>query len=130
VLILVAFAWLGPRWLEGRAALAWARHHASGALSGQRAGWHARALGRWVGVALERAAPLPDATAAAGLGLDTALRLQRSHPTLARELGGAIAEHVAELRASPWRGVGLASLEKQAREIAARGSGEAEPASR
>jgi len=104
-LTLLAVPWL----LEARAALEWTRHHSGRGATAARPGPHLREAGRWAARAIDLSAPLPTAATAAGLALGLASAVgERDQPAalaLCTELRGAL----ERVRASPGRGLGLAT---------------------
>ena len=105
---------LGPRLLEGRTALAWTRYHAAQATAAKRPGVHVRQAAHWAVQALESLAPLPDAAEAARLALSVGQAVEGRDRTAALTLYTEVRAALERLRASGWRGWGLAGLTAEA----------------
>jgi hypothetical protein len=108
---------LGPRVVDGYAALQWTAYHAASGPGSARPEEHARAAGRWASRALDRAAPLPYASDAARLALGLGRSLEPSRRAAALALYSEVRASLDRARASPWRGIGLARLLAEAREL-------------
>ncbi len=118
LLLLLLVVVLGPRFLEGRTALAWTRYHAAQGAAAKRPGVHVRQAAHWAAQALDSLAPLPDAAEAArvalGLGQAVEARDRAAALTLYTEVRAAL----ERLRGSRWRGWGLAGLAAEAGRLA------------
>ena len=118
LLLLLLVVVLGPRFLEGRTALAWTRYHAAQGVAAKRPGVHVRQTAHWAAQALDSLAPLPDAAEAArvalGLGQAVEARDRAAALTLYTEVRAAL----ERLRGSRWRGWGLAGLAAEAGRLA------------
>jgi hypothetical protein len=109
---------LGPRLMDGYAALQWVRYHAARGAAAEDAPAHLRGAARHASHALERIAPLPWASEAAGLALDLGRRLEgRRHDQAALALYTEVRGALGRSRASAWRGLGLAGLAAEAERL-------------
>jgi hypothetical protein len=106
---------LGPRLLEGQAALLWTRYHLARA-TGPRAADHARQAVHWGVRALELGAPLPPASEAGRLALSAARQLEAGDSSAASPLYAELETALARLSTSRVRGLGLAELTAAAKE--------------
>jgi hypothetical protein len=117
ILLLAAIAAalaLGPRWIDGRAALEWTRYYAAEAPGSERPAEAARRAGRAAARAVDRAAPLPFASDAARLALDLGRNLAAREPEAALALYREVGAALRRARRSPLRGLGLAGLAAEA----------------
>jgi hypothetical protein len=111
LLVIAALAVVGPRTMDGLAALEWTRYHAGRVASARRPLDEATRLGRWASRAVERLAPLPWAAEAARLALDAAPADRRSARAALDPLAAAL-ERVSR----GWvRGLGLGGILEEAR---------------
>ena len=114
LLLLLLVLALGPRFLEGRTALAWTRYHAAQATAAKRPGVHVREAAHWAVQALESLAPLPDAAEAARVALSVGQAVEGRDRTAALTLYTEVRAALERLRGSGWRGWGLAGLTAEA----------------
>ena len=109
LLFSVALMALGPRAVDGHAALQWTRFHAAAAGTA-----HAQEAARWAVRAASNLAPLPQAEEAVALALEAAARARATDPRAARvaceELGSGL-----EPLAASWRGKALQAPLEEAR---------------
>ncbi len=118
LLLLLLVLALAPRLLEGRTALAWTRYHAAQATAAKRPGVHVREAAHWAVQALESVAPLPDAAEAARVALSVGQAVEGRDRTAALTLYTEVRAALERLRASGWRGWGLAGLTAEAARLA------------
>jgi len=118
LLLLLLVLVLGPRLLEGRTALSWTRYHAAQATEAKRPGAHVREASHWAAQALESLAPLPDAAEAARVVLDLGQAVEARDRAAALTLYTEVRAALERLRASRWRGWGLAGLAADAARLA------------
>ena len=118
LLLLLLVLALGPRLLEGRTALAWTRYHAAQAAAAKRPGVHVREAAHWATQALESLAPLPDAAEAARVALSLGPAVEARDRAAALTLYTEVRAALERLRASGWRGWGLAGLAAEAARLA------------
>jgi hypothetical protein len=94
LLAAVAMLVLGPRFVEGRSALEWTRYYSARGTQLPKSADVGMRAGRAAARAIDRLAPLPQATEAARLALDFGRRLAGKNPaaahTLFVELGAAL----------------------------------------
>ncbi len=122
---LVAALALAPRLFEGLSALSWTRYHVTQAAVAPRPGEHARQAGHWAALALDALAPLPPGAEAARLALGLGPSIEVRDRPAALTLYTEVRAELERLRASRFRGLGLADLaaEAGARAEAARPGG-------
>jgi hypothetical protein len=122
VLLLLAalIAGVGPRLVEGDAALQWTYYHASRGVAGEQPAASARGAARHAAIALDRLAPLPAGAEAARMALALGRELQATNRAAALELYTEVGAALEAMRDVPVRGLGLAGLSAEARTLAAR----------
>jgi hypothetical protein len=116
LLLLAATGLLGPRLMDGFAALEWARYHAGRVASARHPVDEAGRLGRWAARAVDRLAPLPGAREAAELALGVA-RGAQDDPRLRRAALTPLAATLDAVRRSWLRGLGLAEAYEEAQRL-------------
>jgi len=116
-LCVVAALGLGPRLIDGFAALAWVRYYAAQGPAEHRAGEQAERAGRAAARAIERTAPLPTAGQAALLALDLGRHIEPRDPAAALVLYEHVRKALDLVTASSLRGLGLAAAAAQARDL-------------
>jgi hypothetical protein len=130
-LLAALIAGLGPRLIEGDAALQWTYYHATRGVAGEQPADSAREAARHAAIALDRLAPLPGGAEAARVALALGRELQASDRQAALELYSDVGAALEAMREVPVRGLGLGGLAAEARALAARarelGAAEGEP---
>jgi len=117
ILVIAGGLGLGPRLMDGWAALQWTRYYAAlGAAGAQHPGDVGNRAGRAAARAIEATAPLPTAQEAARLALDLGRNLEPAHPGMAAVLYGHLRGALDRATASRVRGLGLQALADEARQ--------------
>jgi hypothetical protein len=120
LLLAALIAGLGPRLVEGDAALQWTYYHATRGVAGERPAASARGAARHAAIALDRLAPLPGGAEAARVALALGRELQASNREAALELYTEVGAALEAMRKVPLRGLGLGGLSAEAKALAAR----------
>jgi hypothetical protein len=122
---------LGPRLMDGLAALDWTRYHVGRCPSARHPAEEAAKAARWSALAIDRLAPLPPAATAARLALDLGHSLAAKEPRAVQALCLQVRGALDGVAAQPLRGLGLGALAEEARALesatASRAQGEGQP---
>jgi hypothetical protein len=117
LLVIVGGVGLGPRLMDGWAALQWTRYYAAlGAAGAQHPGDVGNRAGRAAARVIDATAPLPTAQEAARLALDLGRNLEPAHAGMAAVLYAHVRGALDRATASRVRGLGLAALADEARQ--------------
>lgn len=108
---------LGPRLIDAYTELQWVRYHASHGAVAREPPAHLRGAARHAARAVELMAPLPWAGEAAGLALDLGRRLEGRQDAAALSLYVEVRGALERVRASRWRGLGLAGVAAEAERL-------------
>ncbi len=128
VLIVVAALGLGPRVVDGYAALQWTRYYVRHGQGDLKVWDYGHRTGRVAARAVERLAPLPQAGEAARLGLEVGQALQAQNAAAALTVYTPLRVELEAARANRLRGLGLGAVaaEVKAREDDARSQAQAQ----
>src|SRR5215510_10333284 len=111
VLALTGAVLIGPRIIDGHAALEGTRHYAGRGDAARQAD-SARQAARWAARALERSAPLPYGKEATRLAIEAARNLEPTDPAGALQASTAVRSAIDGLPG--WRRLGLGDLALEA----------------